>query len=84
MKFKIPNIKKKKADTPPAADNADEIFNELEQAEPTEYAQQTDKTVSSKTSSFFVSEVLLRKIWAGEIAFGILAAFAAVIIAFAG
>lgn len=90
MKFKIPEIKiptikKQKAEENAPADNAEEIFDELEHADPDDYAeQQPAQPASSKSPAFTVSEGQLRKIWAGEIAFGILASFAAVIIALAG
>lgn len=90
MKFKIPEIKiptikKQKAEENAPADNAEEIFDELEHAGPDDYAeQQTAQPAASNAPAFTVSEGQLRKIWAGEIAFGILASFAAVIIALAG
>ena len=83
--IKIPSIKKHRAEENAPLDNADEIFDELERADPDNYAEQPAQPIDeSKPPSFTVSEGQLRKIWAGEIAFGILASFAAVIIAFAG
>lgn len=90
MKFKIPEIKistikKQKAEENAPADNAEEIFDELEHADPDDYAEQAVQSpASQKAPEFTVSEGQLRKIWAGEIAFGILASFAAVIIALVG
>lgn len=83
--IKIPSIKKHRAEENAPLDNADEIFDELECADPDNYAEQPAQSIAeSKSPSFTVSEGQLRKIWAGEIAFGILASFAALIIAFAG
>lgn len=84
--IKIPSIKKHRAEENAPLDNADEIFDELGRADPDDYAEQqpAQPIAESKSPSFTVSEGQLRKIWAGEIAFGILASFAAVIIAFAG
>lgn len=86
MKFKIPKIKIQPAKTNEpedavAADNPDEIFEELEQAASADYAEQPPEP---KASSFSISEAQLRKVWACEIAFGLLASVAAVIIAFIG
>lgn len=83
--IKIPSIKKHRAEENAPLDNADEIFDELERADPDNYAEQPAQSIAeSKSPSFTVSEGQLRKIWAGEIAFGILASFAALIIALAG
>ena len=83
--IKIPSIKKHRAEENAPLDNADEIFDELERADPDNYAEQhVQSVVSQKATVFTVGEGQLRKIWAGEIAFGLLAAFAAVIIAFLG
>lgn len=83
--IKIPSIKKHRAEENAPLDNADEIFDELERAAPDNYAEQPAQPIDeSKSPSFTVSEGQLRKIWAGEIVFGILASFAAVIIALAG
>lgn len=90
MKLKIPEIKihaikKHKANESAPSDNADEIFDELERADPDDYAEQPAQPIAeSNKTAFTVSEAQLRKVWAGEIAFGILASFAAVIIALAG
>lgn len=90
MKLKIPEIKihaikKHKANESAPSDNADEIFDELERADPDNYTEQPAQPIAeSKKTAFTVSEAQLRKVWAGEIAFGILASFAAVIIALAG
>ncbi len=90
MKLKIPEIKihaikKHKAEENAPSDNADEIFDELERTDPDDYAEQPAQPIAeSKAAAFSVSEGQLRKIWAGEIAFGILASFAAVIIALTG
>ena len=90
MKLKIPEIKihaikKHRANESAPSDNADEIFDELERADPDNYAEQPAQPIAeSKKTAFTVSEAELRKVWAGEIAFGILASFAAVIIALAG
>ena len=83
--IKIPAIKKHKANESAPSDSADEIFDELERADPDDYAEQPAQPIAeSKKTAFTVSEAQLRKGWAGEIAFGILASFAAVIIALAG
>ncbi|MGM9592349.1 MAG: hypothetical protein ACI3VK_06520 [Oscillospiraceae bacterium] len=83
--IKIPAIKKHRAEENAPLDNADEILDELGRADPDNYTEQPAQPIAeSKSPSFTVSEGQLRKIWAGEIAFGILASFAAVIIAFAG
>lgn len=83
--IKIPSINKHRTEENAPLDNADEIFDELERADPDNYAEQPAQPIDeSKSPSFTVSEGQLRKIWAGEIAFGILASFAAVIIALAG
>lgn len=90
MKFKIPEINKgpinkHKAEEYAALDNADDTLNELEHTDPDNYAEQhVQSVVSQEAPVFTVGEGQLRKIWAGEIAFGLLAAFAAVIIAFVG
>ena len=90
MKLKIPEIKihaikKHRANESAPSDSADEIFDELERADPDDYAEQPAQPIAeSKKTAFTISESQLRKIWAGEIAFGILASFAAVIIALAG
>ena len=83
--IKIPSIKKHKAEEYAALDNADDTLNELEHTDPDNYAEQhVQSVVSQEAPVFTVGEGQLRKIWAGEIAFGLLAAFAAVIIAFVG
>lgn len=83
--IKIPAIKKHRAEENAPLDNPDEIFDELGRADPDDYAEQPAQPIAeSESPSFTVSEGQLRKIWAGEIAFGILASFAAVIIAFTG
>lgn len=86
MKFKIPKIKTRSEKTPEptedsSSDNADEIFEELEHVQQTDY---TEQQPAPKAPSFSISEAQLSKVWAGEIAFGILASVAAVIAAFIG
>lgn len=82
-KIKIPSAKKNEAaDEVSPADDAGNVLDELENGDFDGYAEQAEAAPSAPT--FTVSEDQLRKLWAGEIAFGILSACVAVVIAFIG
>lgn len=87
MKFKIPNIKitsvkKNTAEVAAPADDANDVLNELENGNLDGYTEHAEAAPVSP--AFTVREDQLRKLWAGEIAFGLIASLAAVIIAFVG
>ena len=81
-KIKIPSAKNSGAEEAAPADDASDVLDELENGNLDGYAEPPEAAPSAPT--FTVSEDQLRKLWAGEIAFGILSACVAVVIAFIG
>lgn len=90
MNFKIPKIKitsakKDIAEEAAPADDASELLDELENGDLDSYAEQSvQPDEAPRAPAYAVSEDQLRKFWACEIAFGLIASLAAVIIAFVG